>query len=338
MPKRLALVSAALLAAGAIAAKAPVAPHYGVVGEIAGPDGRWDLLSVDPVAERLYVAQSDGVLAVDLASGKPTPNLVPSMRGHDAMAIPGTTRVISSNGAANTVTIFEGATGRVIATLPVGTKPDAIAWDPATKIAWVMTPGSGGISLVDPIGAKVIDTIAVGGSLELAAADGRGQLYVNVEDKNEVAVLDTRAHKVVARFPLKGCDGPTGIAYAADAKLILSACANGVAVVSAPDGREVASLKIGPGADGAVYDARRHLAFVPSGGDGTLSVIRLLPTPGVAATVKTAKGARTIALDTSTGRLYLPSAQYLPAVGTARPAMVPGSFRILVVAPGTPGL
>lgn len=331
--KQLGLACIGLALVAPAAARAPAAPVYAVVADIAAPDGRWDLLSVDPATERLYVAQSDGVLAVDLASGKATANLVPSARGHDAMAIPGTTRVISSNGGTNTVTIFEGATGQVIATLPVGTKPDAIAWDPATKTVWVMTPGSGGISVIDPAAAKVIDTIAVGGSLELGAADGRGRMYVNVEDKNEVAVLDTRTRKVVARFPLKGCDGPTGIAYASDAKQIVSACANGLAIVSAPDGRKVASLKIGPGADGAAYDARRHLAFIPSGGDGTLSVIRLGTAPSVVATVKTARGARTIALDPATGRLYLPSAQYLPAVGTARPAMAPGSFRILVVAP-----
>jgi DNA-binding beta-propeller fold protein YncE len=237
MWKKLTIVGMALFATSGSLAKQPAVPAYSVVADIPGPDGRWDLLSVDPVAERLYVAQSDGVLAVDLASGKATPNLVPSVRGHDAMVIPGTTRVISSNGGANTVTIFEGATGRVIATLPVGTRPDAIAWDPATRTVWVMTPGSGGISVVDPVGAKVIDTIAVGGSLELGAADGRGRLYVNVEDKNEVAVLDTRTRKVVTRFPLKVCDGPTGIAYAADAGEIVSACANGLAIVSAPDGR-----------------------------------------------------------------------------------------------------
>ncbi|MBA3896668.1 MAG: YncE family protein [Sphingomonadaceae bacterium] len=291
------------------------------------------MLGVDPVSHRVYVARREGVTAVDLAAEKVTPGLVTTMRGHDAMPIPGTTRVISTDGGANTATLFEGLTGKVIATLPVGTKPDAVAWDPVTRTAWVMTPGSGNISVVDPAAAKVVATVVVGGSLELGAADGHGRLYVNVEDKNEVAVLDTRSRTVVVRFPLKGCEGPTGIAYASDAALILSACANGIVVVSAPDGREVASLKIGPGPDGAVYDARRRLAFVPSGGDGTLSVIRLSPKPEVVAVVPTTKGARTIALDPSTGRLYLPSAQYLPAVGTARPAMVPGSFRLLVVAP-----
>ncbi len=333
-PALLAL-SAALIAGAALAAAAP-APVYAVTGSIAGPDGGWDLLSIDQASQTLFVARSGGVMRVDLASSAVTPNVVVSNRGHDALVIPGAGRVLSSSGADNTVTLFDEATGKVIATLPTGTKPDAETWDPATRTAWVMTPGSGGITVVDPVGAKVIDTINVGGSLELGAADGKGLLFVNVEDRNEVVVLDTRSRKILRRFPLAGCDGPTGIAYAPDSKLILSACANGVAIVSALDGRQVASLKIGPRADGAVYDVRRKLAFVPSGGDGTLAVIRLSGVPAVVATVQTAKGARTVALDEKSGSLYLPSAQYLPAVGEARPAMVPGSFKVLIVSPAAP--
>ncbi len=322
-----------LLAALAAAATTASAPTYSVVDRIAGPDGGWDLLGVDPSAHRLYVARSTGVMAVDLSSGKVTPNLVPAARGHGALPIPGTTRVISTSGGTGTATVFEGATGQVIATLSVGKNPDAVAYDPATRTAWVMNPGSGEISVVDPVAAKVVATIPVSGDLELGAADGAGRMYVNIENKNEVAVIDTKARKLLARFPLSGCEGSTGIAYSAVDRQIVSACANAVAVVSAPDGRQIASLKVGPRPDGAVYDEARHLAFIPSGGDGTLSVIRLGAKPQVVAVVPTAKSARTAALDPSTGRLYLPSVQYAPAVGSARPAMIPGSFAVLVIAP-----
>jgi DNA-binding beta-propeller fold protein YncE len=325
----------ALMASTAALSQAPAPPNYSVVARISGADGGWDLLDVDPVAGRLYVARRSGVMAVDLASGTVTPNLTAGEGMHAAMSVPGTTRVVSTNGGTSTVTVFEGATGAVIATLPVGTNPDAVTWDEATRTAWVMTPGSGGISVVDPVSARVIDTIAVGGSLELGAADGKGHLFVNVEDRNEVVVLDTHSRKVLRRFPLQGCEGPTGIAYAPDVKQILSACANGVAVISAPDGHEIASLTVGPRPDGAVYDAVRKLAFVPSGGDGSLYVIRLAPKPQVVQRVETARGARTIALDATTGRLYLPSARYEAAAGATRPAMIPGSFAVLVVAPGT---
>ena len=168
-------------------------------------------------------------MAVDLATNTVTPNLVKSLQGHAALAIPGTSQVISTNGGNGTAAIFEGTTGQITATLTVGTKPDAIAFDPATKTIWVMNPGSGDISVIDPVAAKVIDTVAVGGSLELGAADGEGRLYVNVEGKNDVAVIDTRSRKLITRFALADCDGPTGLAYAPDAKLILSACKNGVA-------------------------------------------------------------------------------------------------------------
>ncbi len=319
--------------AGAAAAKTPV-PAYSVAARIAGPDGGWDLLGVDPASQRLYVARSGGVMAVDLATGKVTPDLVKSARGHGALPIPGTGLVISTNGGSGAATLFEGTTGKVIADIPVGKNPDAIAYDPATKTVWVMNPGSQDISVIDPSTARVIDTVAVPGSLELGVADGKGRMFVNVEDKNEVVVLDTRARKIVRRFALKGCDGPTGIAYTPDSKLILSACANGVAIVSEPDGDLVASLKVGPRPDGAVYDERRHLAFVPSGGDGTLSIIRLDAKAEVVAIVPTAKGARTAALDSTTGRIYLPSAQYgpPPAAG-GRPSMIPGSFSVIVVEP-----
>ena len=139
---------------------------------------------------------------------------------------------------------------------------------------------------------------------------------------------------MVARFPLAGCDGPTGIAYDPTAGAIVSACANGVAIVSAPDGRQIARLTIGKGADGAAFDPKRHLVLIPAGRDGNLSIIRLQPAPAVVEQVATAVSARTIGLDPVTGRAYLPSAALAPAVGNERPKPVPGTFRVLVVAPG----
>src|SRR5438045_9690245 len=126
-----------------------------------------------------------------------------------------------------------------------------------------MDPGIGEATVIDPETAKVLATVAIGGSLEFAVPDGRGRMYVNVEDKNEVAVLDTKARKLVSRFPLAGCDGPTGIAYDPAAREIVSACGNGVAVVSAPTGRLVARRTIGKWAAGAAYDPRRHLIPIP---------------------------------------------------------------------------
>lgn len=328
--------AAALGAALLFGVPAAAAPStYAVTDRIAGPDGGWDLAAVDAGAQRLYVARATGVTAVDLRTRAVTPSLVALAGGHGVLPIPGSPLVLASNGRADTAVLFDGATGAITATLPVGRKPDAIAWDPVTRTAWVMVPGAGDISVVDPYTAKVVATVHVGGSLELGAADGRGRMYVNIEDRNEVAVLDTQARKLVSRFPLAGCDGPTGIAYDAHDAQVLSACANGVAKVSAVNGREVASLAIGPKPDGAVYDEVRGVALVPSGGSGALAVIRLGAKPAVLQTLLTARGARTIAFDPTTGQAYLPSAQYGAApAGGGRPPMTPGSFAVLAVSPG----
>jgi YVTN family beta-propeller protein len=310
-----------------------VAQHYAVTARLPAGDGGWDLLSVDPVDQRLYVGRPDGVTAIDLKTGKATDKLVPGQRVHAALAIPGTHDVISTNGTTNDALLFDGRTGEVRATIPTGIKPDAAAFDPATGTVWVMNPGNGSITVVDPASAKVLATVPVGGSLELAVSDGRGRMYANVEDKNEVVVLDTKARKLVSRFPLHGCDGPTGIAYDPSSREILSACANGLAIVSSPEGKPLASLTIGKGADGAAFDQKTHLALVPAGRDGNLTLIALGRNPKVVGQITTAVSARTIAIDPSTGRAYLPSAQLAPAVGNERPKPVPGTFRVLVVSP-----
>jgi hypothetical protein len=321
-----ALVGAAFHAAAAV-------PHYHVVARLPAGDGGWDILSVDPIDQRLYVGRPDGVTAIDLKTGKTTDRIVPGQRVHAALAIPGTHEVIATNGDSNTATLFDGRTGRIRATIATGMKPDAAAYDPATRTLWIMDPGSGEATVVDPATAKVLATVAIGGSLEFAVPDGRGRMYVNVEDKNEVVVLDTKARKLVSRFPLAGCDGPTGIAYDPTARELVSACGNRVAVVFAPDGQPVARLMIGKGADGAAYDPRRHVVLIPAGRDGNLSIIRLRPSPAVVEQVATAISARTIALDAVTGRAYLPSATLAPAVGNERPTPLPGTFRVVVVAP-----
>ncbi len=323
------------LSAAASASAAP-APAYAVVDRIKGPDGGWDYASFDPVRRRLYVARSTGAMAVDVDTGKVTPGVSKTQRGHSALPVPGTPLVLSTDGGANTAILFDGETGAVAATIPVGTKPDAAAFDPATGTLWVMNADSGDASVIDPAAKAVVATVPIGGALEFAVADGQGRLYVNVEDKNQLAVIDTRARKVLARHPLNGCDGPTGLAYVAESKALVSACANGVAKVTGLDGADLGTLAIGPRPDAAIHDAERRLTFIPSGGDGTLAVIgegadgKL----AVLSRAATAKGARTGALDPKTGRLYLPTASYgPPATPGGKPQATPGSFVVLVVAP-----
>lgn len=306
---------------------------YSIVARIPAGDGGWDLASVNPIDERLYVAHGDGATAIDLRTGIAKDRIVAGRRVHAALAIPGTHDVLSTNGETNDALLFDGRTGAVRATITTGKNPDAAAYDPASKTVWIFNPGSGNATVIDPASAKIVATVEIGGSLELGVADGQGRMFVNIEDKNEVVVLDTKRRAVTRHITLQGCDGPTGIAYDPTTKEIVSACANGVAVISSREGRHVASLPIGKGADGAAFDAKRQVALIPAGKDGILTVIRLSPRPQVIGRVATAASARTIALDSATGRVYLPSATLAPSIGNARPKPIPGSFRVLVLAP-----
>lgn len=318
--------------AAAISAAAPV-PRYHVIAQLPAGDGGWDIASVDPAAQRLYIGRSDGVTAIDLKSGRASDRIVAGQRVHAALPIPGTNEVIATNGETNNATLFDGRTGKVRAIIATGKKPDAAAYDAATRTVWVMDPGSGEATVIDPRSAKVVATIAIGGSLEFATSGPAGRMYVNIEDRNEVAVLDTRARRLLSRFPLKGCDGPTGIAYAPRQGEIVSACGNGVAVVSAANGRLIASVPIGKGADGAAFDAKREMVLIPAGRDGNLSIIGLRPRPRLIAQIPTAVSARTIALDPATGRAYLPSATLAPAAAGERPKPQPGTFKVIVITP-----
>jgi len=327
----IAAAAASALALGA-AAPSPVS-GVSVVQRIPGPDGGWDLLSVDPANRRLLVARSDGVMAVDLSNGRVTPRFVPGPRLHAVLAIPNSRLGVATAGPDNAAILFDTVTGAVRGQVATGANPDAAIYDPAGRNVWVMNAGDGTATIIDPVRARAVATVAIGGALELPALDGRGHLFVNVEDKAEIAKVNLARRTVIRHIPLAGCEEPTGLAYIPSGVLI-SACANGVAkLVRASDGRLLGEIAIGPRPDGAFFDKARHRAFIPSGGDGTLTVIdtrgRL---PHAIARVATQPSARTGAVDAGTGRVYLPAARFAPAAAPGqRPKMVPGSFEILVV-------
>src|SRR4051812_41292761 len=205
------------VAASALLALLPGAaapqPRLGIVDRIAGPDGGWDLLSVDANHRRLLVARSDGVMAVDLRTGTVTPRFVPGARLHAVLAIPGSGIGLATSGQANAAILFDTATGAVRAEVPTGANPDAAIYDPAGRDVWVMNAKDGTASVIDPRAAKVVATVTIGGGLELPALDGRGHLFVNVEDRGELAEVDLKTRQVVRRVALTGCDSPTGLAY-----------------------------------------------------------------------------------------------------------------------------
>ena len=323
--------AAALMLAG-LAGTAHAAGGWRVIDRIAGPDGGWDYLRVDDKADRVLVTRGATVMAVDLKTRKVTPAWASGERLHIALPLDGGTQVLLTNGGADTAVFADAASGKALASVATGKGPDAAGVDPKSGLVLVIDHAGGDVVLVDPKSHSRVGSIEVGGELEETAADGKGRAFVNVESRNEIAVLDVAARKVSARWPLAGCDGPTGIAYDAEDRLVISACNGVTALTDAGTGKVVQTLATGHGADGVAYDPARRLAFVPAGRDGTLSVIALGHGKGrIVAVVPTRKGARTIALDQRSGRLYLPSADYLPAAGGARPAIKPGSFQLLVV-------
>jgi DNA-binding beta-propeller fold protein YncE len=324
--------------AGAIAALsmagAAQAAGYHVIEKIPGPDGPWDYVRVDEAHNQVLIPRGMAVMALDLATKQMKTGLSPGAIQHVAMPVNGGKEMLVTNGGTASAVFADPVSGATIATVPTGAGPDSATLDPKSGLALVMAHVGGDVTLIDTKAHKVVGTVAVGGALEEGAADGSGRAFVDVENKNEIAVIDVAAQKVVARWPLAGCDGPTGLAYDPQDKLLIAACNGTTVLVRASDGKVLQTLATGKGADGAVYDIRRHLAFVPAGRAGTLNVIAFSRGEGrIAETVPTQLGARTLALDERTGRIYLPTAQYTPAVGGGRPKASPGTFQVLVVGP-----
>lgn len=337
----LAVASALVPAAAATAAT----PGYTIVDRIPGTGRGWDYAIIDGSAARLYLAQR-GVTALDLKTNKLTTGLVAGKTTHGLAAL-GDGRVAVDDSASKTVTVFKGATGEVVATIPTAEyNPgngihalDALVLEPRSGLLAAINGDSGLVLLIDLGQAKVVGTVSTGGKSEFAAADGQGDLYINVNrgKTNEVVAVDVAARKVVKHMPLKGCEDPTGLAYDQADGLLISVCDNGLAkFLHREDGREAASLTVAKGADAVMFDPQRRLAFVPGADSGTLTVIAVRSADQIAVvqTLATQRGTRLGAVDVGSGRIYLPAAKFGPPLPPSPyPSVVPGSFQILVVAP-----
>jgi DNA-binding beta-propeller fold protein YncE len=231
---------------------------------------------------------------------------------------------------------------KIVADVPGGEGPDGAVYDPFSKHVFVANHNGGTVTEVDPVGGKSLAQIEVGkeGKLEFPASDGAGRIFVNIEEPGILAVIDVKTQKLTAKWKMAGCTDATGVAYTGDkTKLLVVSCGSQVAkVLSAVDGKEVASIPIGKGPDAVIYDAQRQLAFIPCGRDGVLEVISVADPAKIALVqhVQTQTLARTGALDPQTGRIYLMTATIDTAAGpgpAGRPVPKSGSFEMLVVAP-----
>jgi len=304
-------------------------------------EGGWDYLLVDSANRQLYVSHNTQVEVVDLASEKPIAKITGMKRIHGIAVADDLNRGYISDGGDDTVVIFDLKSNSVLQKVPAGKNPDGILYDPYSKRVFAFNGRSDNVTAIDAASGKVIGTVALDGKPEFPVSDGRGNVYVNIEDKSEIAQLDPQTLKVKKTWPLSPCEEPSGLAIDPEARRLFSVCSNKkMAVVNADSGQVIATVAIGDGPDAAAYDPGRKLVF-SSNGEGTLTVVRQ-DSPDkytVLENVPTERSARTMSLDLKTHKIYLSAAQ-LGAVPEAtadnphpRPKIVPGSFHVLVVSP-----
>jgi YVTN family beta-propeller protein len=328
-----------LVAGAALASAAPAgAPSYRIADKFSiGGDGKWDYPTVDSTTQRLYLSRGTHVVVVDTQTGHIAGDIADTPGVHGIALAPALGRGYISVGKSDQVKIFDLKTLAVIATVEAGAKPDAILYEPMTRQVFVFNGHSSNASVIDAVSNKVVATVALQGAPEAARTDGAGKVYVNLENTNELVSLDAQRQKVSGRWPLPGCDGPTGLALDPVHRRGFSACANKkMSILDLDTGRSIATMTIGAGVDGAEFDAETGNAF-SANGEGTLTVVHEEDPEHftIAQTLATARGARTIALDATRHRLYLPTARFVETASAPadepKGPIVPGSFFVLVV-------
>ncbi len=309
---------------------------YHIIKEIKiGGEGGWDYLTMDSASRRLYVSHNTHVVVVDVDAGKIVGDIPDTQGVHGIAIVPQLNRGFTSNGRTNNVTIFDLKTLKTISQTQTGENPDSIRYEPLSGRVFTFNGRSNNSTAIDAKTGNVAGTIAMGGKPEFSVADGKGKIYVNIEDTSEVVEIDAAKLAVTKRYSLKPCDGPSGLAIDTKNRRLFSVCGNRLMAVSDPDaGRVLATPAIGQGPDGAAFDPGTGYTF-SSNGDGTLTVVH--ETGGkweVVENLATQRGARTIALDEKTHNVYLPTAESGPPAAGGRgqrASFLPDSFKVLVV-------
>jgi len=339
----LGMISLASTALPMLTQAATAGSTYHIANKFAvGGDGFWDYLSVDPDTGRLFVSRGSHVQVVDTSTGKVVGDILNTTGVHGLAVDAELNRGFTSNGRDASVSEVDLTTYQEVRRIKVGEGPDAIIYDPGSKRVFTMNGRAGTSTAIDAATGTVAGTITLDGRPEFAVADGAGHVYVNIEDKSEISEIDSKSLKVTKTWSLTPGDGPSGLAIDTKNHRLFSVCDGGKMIVSDYDaGKVVATPAIGDGPDAAGFDSETNLAFSSNGQSGTVTVIHETDpnTFEVVANVDTAKGARTMALDTKTHHIYLATAQFGPpapgATGWAarRGTMVPGSFTIIDLAP-----
>jgi DNA-binding beta-propeller fold protein YncE len=325
---------------GQARAQSVATPGYHVVRQIKlGGEGRWDYVTIDTATNRLFIARQTRVMVVNPVTGKVIGE-IPGLDGAHGVALDyGTGHGFATAGHDGSVTMFDLKTLEVLGKSAAADDADAILYDPVSKHVFTFNGDAGSSTVIDPTSGKAIGSIVLGGKPEFAVTAGDGKLYVNIEDRGEIAEIDAGAQRVTRRWPLAPCTEPTGLAIDRIHHRLFSGCHNKVMAISdAMAGKLIGTVPIGAGVDGNAFDPATDLAFA-SNGDGTLTVVHEdSPTRfRTISTVPTRPGARTMALDARTHRIFTVAGELgVPAVPTAaephpRPTVVPGTFTLLVL-------
>ncbi len=304
-----------------------------------GGDGGWDYLTLDRASRRLFISRATHVMVIDADSGKSLGDIPDTPGVHGIALAPDLGRGFISNGRDGTVTIFDLKSLKSLGKIKVGDNPDAILFDPATKRVFTFNGNSHDSTAIDAARGTVIVTIKLDGKPEFAVSDGKGEVFVNLEDKSQLLALDPNKLEVNSRWPLAPCQEPSGLALDGKNRRLFSACDNKLmAIVDADSGKLITTVPIGGGVDGAGFDPDTSLVFA-SCGEGVLTVVRE-DSPGkftVAENVPTQEGARTMALDPKTRQIFTVTAKFGPPPAATpehphpRHTILPDSFVVLVL-------
>jgi DNA-binding beta-propeller fold protein YncE len=336
--KALAVTKSLALLLLAASLPAPAQTNWQVVKTLPiGGQGSFDYLTVDPATHRLFVPRSTHTLIIDADSGKTLGDVPGQKNAHGVAIVPEANRgFISDGGGDGAIIIFDLKTYATLGKIAAQPDADGIIYDPSVNRVLVVS-GDGGTLLsikpdIDPNTGKIEAPIDLGGKPEFLAADGTGKLYINLVDKDNVAVVDFKARKVIAHWPVAPGGSPVGMSIDTKTKRLFIGCRKPqkLIVMSTTDGKIVSDLPIGAGVDATKFDSGQAFA---SCRDGSLAVASET-SPGkweIVQTVKTPTGAKTMGVDPTTHTIYLPTAEFEPAT-TGRPVMKPNTFMIVVVA------
>lgn len=305
--------------------------------KLGGPGG-WDYLTVDQATHRLFISRGTHVIVVDPEQGKVIGDIPDTQGVHGIAIVNEFNRGYTSNGKPGTSTIFDLTTLKTLGEAKTDKDSDAIIYDPSSKRVFSFNGDAHSATAIDAASGKVAGTIALDGGPEFAAADGKGMVFANIEDKSELVKIDSKTLKILNTWPLAPCESPSGLAIDAEHEVLAVGCHNKMmAFVDGNTGKVVGTVPIGQGVDANRFDPGTGLAFA-SCGDGTLTVAHEdAPDKfSLVETITTQRGARTMALDRSNHTIYLITAEFGPAPAATkenphpRPTMVPDSFTLLV--------